>query len=279
MRHLCSSFETSMLENICQLVGNRRSRPEGVAALPARGKAVKRVSSWQEYLARHRSGATVPELAVRWAALSALERSAYAPEAEEAPPAVDAAVGPAEPTMPWPFTADGFNPISLGSLLDVSGKVKSLSRDWRVRVGRDVIRPTVRIDIEPSYTCGEIWGAGRCKEDMTENMIEELLRFKARFCIWAAMNKQVDARFDGMWKPLALFFFGRDRAAPAGAYDDVRGQALLLMFADGKKRQHFSLPLAATHRKQAMSSSLPSCLLIPSGTRMWHPGQKHDSTN
>lgn len=175
------------------------------------------------------------ELAARWGALSPEQQTQYQPSADVAPPAARGHP-PLGPPKPWPFVADDFYPVCQESLLNVPHEVSKLDKAWKERVGNGVLRPSVRIRETLSHTCGEVWGLGQCGLNIAIGQQQLLKHFKARLGTWFTLTKGGNATFDGVWKPLAMFYVGPDSAVAADAADDTRGYALLLLSADGKKR-------------------------------------------
>ena len=56
---------------------------------------------------------------------------------------------------------------------------------------------------------------------------------------WGAMVKAPDTKYNELWAPLPLFYFGRSPSVAAGSRDNVSGYAALHLHSDGQPKKAF----------------------------------------
>ena len=209
-------------------------RPALPASSPPPGVCT---NAWQAYVQKHRSEATMAELAGQWALMSPEQKQDYQP-ADPVPGAARPRVQPEDLPKPWPYVSDDYYPVSEQSLLDIPEKAAKMDRQWKQRIGDAIANPRVKVKVEKKHLCGTIWGPGRCCLDMSEECKNTLTRYKLRVRKWFKIAQHAPAKFDGPFKPFGLFFIGKDGAAAAAAAEDTRGHLLLLLHDDGKVHSH-----------------------------------------
>lgn len=123
--------------------------------------------------------------------------------------------------------------------------VNSLSNRWRSSTSEDIAPAGPELVAEPTRTRHAVWGRGACRLDLSEPEQERLAGCKARLSLWSDMYRRKDAKYDGLWEGMPLFFFGPSEAPAASssassADSSGHGHLMMVIFAEFQpKRQLF----------------------------------------
>ena len=186
---------------------------------------------------------------------------------------VQAAQGPAprrqDPVAPWPHCGDTFYPMKEELVQGISRSVRQFNKDWLTRIGADVVQPGPKFHAPPVASCEDCYGRGHCSQTLPADVFQKLTMYQKRLDRWSAICKTKPTAYDGMWKPLPLFYVGVGPSAAAGHEDVPSGLAVLLLFKQTKNQVYYAEQCVLPRRGDVISFTPDPQKLITNVDLSW----------
>ena len=135
---------------------------------------------------------------------------------------------PIDASQCFPCGGDDFFPLNLQHADFVGSHIGQLAQKWTDTVGDCIIPRAEDVDAPIEDSCATEFGRGFCKDDLHVARLKDIRR---RLCDFYKSVKPGATKFDRVWEPLVLIYFG---PAEVDAGDDagdvnISGRAALML--------------------------------------------------
>ena len=204
-----------------------------------KAKSARAKGPWQMFVKEKKSGTcrTLKDIADEWHALPEAERRERCrrvPQDTATPARLPDAVRRARNThghAVWPHAGDDFYPVRPEVLADVPKHIGVLSQQWCSRIGSEVLRADRTIEAPVKHLCEEKYGCGVCSAAVSDEVKSKFETAHERLKRWCTLCRPKSAKFDTMWEPLGMLYFGPRTDPARGAGEQPPGLVALLLAA------------------------------------------------